>query len=75
MKNAIDILSMIDTPEQKRKRLFNQTCVLMQQLSKEGKTKDEIAEVQQKINLPIDIHLAVFGHFSEICKHGKILKK
>ena len=42
---------------------------------KEGKTKDEIAEVLQKINLPIDIHLAVFGHFSEICKHGKILKK
>ena len=34
MKNAIDILSMIDTPEQKRKRLFNQTCVLMQQLQR-----------------------------------------
>lgn len=47
----------------------------MQQLSKDGKTKEEIADVLQKINLPIDIHLAVFGHFSEICKHGKILNK
>lgn len=74
-KQPIDIMTMIDEGRQKRTELLNKTCRFMQLATKEGKDKKEIEQNLKLLELPIEIHLAVFGHFSEICRHGKILTK
>jgi len=74
-KQPIDIFSMIDTNEKKRSELLNKTCQTMKALKNEGKTPQEIEFLIKKINLPLDMHLCVFGHFTEICKYGRLLTK
>ena len=74
-KRPIDIMTMIDKGEQARKILMNKACQYMKMATKDGKDKKEIEAVLKSLELPIDIHLAVFAHFTEICKHGRILTK
>lgn len=71
----IDILTMVDPEQQKRRELLNKTCRYMQLATNEGKTKKEIETTLKGLELPIDIHLTVFGRFTEICKHGRVLTK
>ena len=69
-----DILEMNpETYEQKKRILLRRTCELIKQMHDEGTEKKVISEAINKINLPLDIHLAVTGRFSEICKFGRIL--
>ena len=74
-KQPIDIMTMIDSGKQQRQILMNKTCQYMKMVTKEGKDKKEIEATLKSLELPIDIHLAIFAHFSEICRHGKILTK
>lgn len=71
----IDILTMIDPIEQKKKELFRKTCQTMKQLKADGKTPQEIEAIVKEIELPLNIHLAVMGSFTEICNHGRLLTK
>ena len=74
-QQPIDIMTMIDEGKQKRTELLNKTCRFMQLATKEGKDKKEIEQTLKLLELPIEIHLAVFAHFTEICNHGRILTK
>lgn len=71
----IDMMTMIDEGKQKRTELLNKTCLFIRLAINEGRDKKEIAENIKSLALPIDMHLAIFAHFSEICRHGKILTK
>lgn len=74
-QEPIDIMTMIDPVQQQRKQLMAKTCLYMRMATKEGKDKKDIEATLKSLELPIDIHLAIFAHFSEICRHGKILTK
>jgi len=49
------------------------TCLFIKTAFDEKQTKESIFEQIKKIDLPLNIHLAVSGRFSEICKYGRIL--
>lgn len=69
-----DILEMNpETYEQKKRIILRKTCELIKQMNAEGSSQKEITDALKLIKLPLDIHLAVFGHYSEICKFGRIL--
>jgi hypothetical protein len=72
-----DILEMIpdNTLEQKRRILLNKTCGLIKMLYDAGQEKESICEQIKEINLPFDVHIAVMGRFSEICRFGRILSE
>lgn len=68
-----DIFEMSATQEQKKNILLKKTCSLIKRMNDEGTEKTKIYETINNINLPFDIHIAVTGRFSEICKFGRIL--
>lgn len=72
-----DILNMVsdNTVEQRKRILLNKTCGLIKMLYDEGEEKELICEQIKGINLPFDIHIAVMGRFSEICRFGRILSE
>jgi hypothetical protein len=74
--DAINIFDMVDKKDQQealKKRLLNGTCQLIKRMADQGSTQKEITDAIEKIDLPLNIHMAVYGRFSEICKYGRIL--
>lgn len=75
--NIFDLLSEKEKEENKIRKqeieLMNKTCDYIYMSHRDGFANEEIERQLKKLNLPMSIHLAVFGRFSEICKYGRIL--
>ena len=62
-----DILEMAK-PDIERKKRINELVTTLKKLYKAGKTDNEIVEVIQSLNLPLDIHLGIMGNFTKLIK-------
>lgn len=72
-KPAIDIFDMLDPEKEAKKAKFRQICQHIKTLKDGGMKSEDIQETIKALNLPLDMHLAIFGRFTEVCKHGKVL--
>lgn len=69
----INIFDLRDDKAMKERDLFNRVCSLMKKMTDEGKAQKEITDAIDKIELPLKMHMAAYGRFSEICKYGRVL--
>ena len=68
-------MTLIDPKGTKRKSQFRELCLKIKQLHDAGKTNAEIENLIRVMELPLDMHMACLGRFTEICKYGRILSK
>ena len=54
-------------------QLMNKTCQYIFCAHREKVKNEDIEKQIKALDLPLSIHMAVFGRFSEICKYGRIL--
>ena len=71
--NIFDMVTEKDHQEALKKSLFNGTCQLMKRMFDNGSSQKDITDAIEKIDLPLNMHMAVYGRFSEICKYGRVL--
>ena len=80
MENAINIFDLFTDKEkeanERRKKeiqLMRKTCDYIFCAHREKKSNADIEKQIKALDLPLSVHMAVFGRFSEICKYGRIL--
>ena len=75
----INIMDMVDQKEidrkAKEKKALNLGIVLIKKMKEEGSTDKEIEKQIHAIELPLSVHMALLGRYSEILKYGRILSK
>lgn len=74
-KKPVNILDMVDDKQVKLNELKRKTCAYIKEQYSAGKSKEDILENINKIDLPLSLHLAITSKFSEVCKYGRILTK
>ena len=74
-QKPVDIMGMVDETAAKKAHLLNKTCKAMKILKDKGWNNEAIEKTINYVNLPLDIHLTVTAHFTEICRYGRLLTK
>lgn len=71
----INIMDMVDSEAVKMATLKRKAAKVVKIMSDEGKSDEEIEAKIRATELPLGIHLAVMGSFSELKRYGRFLTR